>query len=217
MRNRIKEEIKVSLDTPLIFSLKAIVPGEKTLVLFRACCVGLVPYRLGNNPRLGHPPSSISLFFFSHIQPTPPSNLRFFLFLFPSAFLLSLQLFSFPGKKHSKRHLSTLQIVPISSAPLRKNVVFWPRPKFIAFFDCLSSSLRITELAFTSVIRTALACLVATFSVLTPKSSIFDLRHRVNYSLFFIRLGFAEHFPEHLIISSWSCFVRGFFFSKISS
>lgn len=75
--------------------------------------------------------------------------------------------------------------------------MFWQRPKFIAFFDCLSSSLRIPELAFASVIRTALACLVATFSVLTSKSSIFDLRHRVNYSLFFfIRLGFAEHFPR---------------------
>lgn len=196
MRNRIKEEIKVSLDTPLIFSLKAIVPGEKKLVLFWACCVGSVPYRSGNNPRLGHPPSSISRLSSSSLtsNPPPPSNLRFFLFLFPSAFLLSLQLFSFPGKKHSKKHLSTLQIVPISSAPLRKNV-FWPRPKFIAFFDCLSSSLRIPELAFTSVIRTALACLVAIFSVLTPKSSIFDLRHRVNY-FFFIRLGFAEHFPR---------------------
>lgn len=81
--------------------------------------------------------------------------------------------------------------------------MFWPRPKFIAFFDCLSSSLRIPELAFASVIRTTLACLVATFSVLTPKSSIFDLRHRVNYS-FFHSAGICRAFPPDTL-----SFLRG--------
>lgn len=191
--------------------IQAIVPGEKTLVPVWACCVRLVPYRSGSNPRLG--PSTfinLSLLLLSH----PTLHLIFdsFFFLSPSAFLLSLQLFSFPGKKHPKKHLSTLQIVPISSAPLRKNVVFWPRPKFIAFLDCLSSSLRIPELAFASVIRTALACLVATFSVLTSKSSIFG--SRVNYSLFLFGWDLQSISPGHFILSSWPCFARGFIFSK---
>lgn len=167
-----------------------------------------MPYISGSNPRLVQSTFiNLSLLLLSHPTPPPQSNLRFFLFLFPSAFLLSLQLFSLPGKKHPKKHLSTLQIVPISSAPLRKNVVFWPRPKFIAFFDCLSSSLQIPELAFASVIRTALACLVATFSVLTPKSSVFDLRSSASrelLSFFFYSAGICRAFPPDTL-----SFLRG--------
>lgn len=159
------------------------------------CWVGALHIRQQSPPGPIHLHQSLSSS--SLTSNSPPSNLRFFLFLFPSAFLLSLQLFSFPGKKHPKKHLSTLQIVPISSAPLRKNVVFWPRPKFIAFFDCLSSSLQIPELAFASVIRTALACLVATFSVLTLKSSVFDLRSSASRELlsFFYSARICRAFP----------------------
>lgn len=71
MRNRIKEDIKVSLDTPLIFAVKAIVPGAKTLVLFGPVVLGRCLTYQAAIPAWSNPPSSISLFFFSHIQLPP--------------------------------------------------------------------------------------------------------------------------------------------------